>query len=125
MVVNLAIIFFGLLVFSSYFQLSVTIFFFLRKKKKDFHFNLGYGRIFHNRDFADFASHLPSSIFHLPTSIFPLPTSDFSHGKPIQVQSIKKETKKHQKKFGYNDKELLSLHPAIGQDYNNNAQELE
>jgi hypothetical protein len=57
--------------------------------------------------------------------IFPLPTFDFSHGKPIQVQSIKKETKKHQKKFGYNDKELLSLHPAIGQYYNNNAQELE
>jgi hypothetical protein len=68
---------------------------------------------------------LPTSTSQLRTSNFSLPTFHFAFVKPVQVQSIKKETKKHQKKFGHNDKELLSLHPARGQVHISNAWDLE
>ena len=116
MVVNLATIFFWLLIFSSYIQLSVAIFFFLKKKEKGFSLQSGLWRNFSEQGVC---------WFRLPTSTSHLPTSHFAFAKPIQVQSIKKETKKHQKKFGHNDKELLSLHPARGQVHINNAQEIE
>jgi len=64
---------------------------------------------------------ISAPISQLRTSNFSLPTSHFAFVKPVQVQSIKKETKKHQKKFGHNDKELLSLHPARGQVHISNA----